>query len=263
MQESSAVPFANLDAAALARALSQIAERSDDLVDLYLERREEVGLPPEDEAPGLRLWREQGLAVRLVREGTTWLASRDAIEARQFTEALRQVARAMPTAAYPEPRLELPPWPAPAAAEEVLEFPSVLQRALRQRHVAFPLRLAVSRHRRWLQVVRAQLVPAPEQESFYSATVDLPWGRYGTLLADCSLASAERLASALTGLFRARQAATPETCRGVVVLGPAAAADAAMDRFKKFDKLKFLHSQLYQTRPVCRDNPHWRDIDKN
>jgi hypothetical protein len=113
------MPFAELDTAAVARTLSQIAEQPEDVVDAFFERREELELPPEDEGPGLRIWREEGFAVRLVREGRTWLATRDAIEGRPFAEALRQVARALPSATYPEPALRLPAVAAPAAEPEL------------------------------------------------------------------------------------------------------------------------------------------------
>ena len=48
------MPFSELDTAAVARTLSQIAEKPEDVVDAFFERREEAELPPEDEGPGLR-----------------------------------------------------------------------------------------------------------------------------------------------------------------------------------------------------------------
>jgi predicted Zn-dependent protease len=219
------VPFASLDTAAAARTLSQIADQEDDLADLYLERREELTLPPEDEGPGIRLRREEGLAVRLVRQGRTWLASRDSLDAGSFRGALRQVARALPAAAYPEPRLEAGPWEATDGVEELALFSRSVQRSLRDHHVAFPLRLSVSRHRRWLQVVGTRLVVEPEAERFYSLRADLPWGRYGALLPDPSKDGAEEEVSrALIRAFRAREAAPPEAHRSTVVLAPGAAA---------------------------------------
>src|SRR5260370_8794443 len=62
-----AMPWSQLDTAAVARALSQIAEQPEDLVDAYFERREEVELPPEEDAPGLRVWRGGGVPARLPR----------------------------------------------------------------------------------------------------------------------------------------------------------------------------------------------------
>jgi predicted Zn-dependent protease len=220
------MPFSKLDTAAVARTLSQIAEQSTDVVDAFFERREEVELAPEGEAGGLRVWREEGFAVRLVREGLTWLASRDAIEARPFAEALRQVARAISAASYPEPNLEVAP-PEPIAASELLDFPAALARAVRAHHVGFPLRVAVRRHRRWIQVVGPRLVPGPESEAFYSCAVESSWGRYGALLPRLSTGAGgaiEEVALAVVALFRARQAPSPAPFRGPVVLAPAAVA---------------------------------------
>jgi predicted Zn-dependent protease len=213
------MPFSKLDTAAVARTLSQIAEQPDDVVDAFFERREEVELAPEGDPGGLRAWREEGFAVRLVREGLTWMASRDAIESRPFAESLRQVARAISAASYPEPTLEVGP-PDPVAAPELLDFPGLLSRAVRAHHVGFPLRVAVRRHRRWVQVVGPRLVAGAESESFYSCTVESSWGCYGTLLPRLSGAAAEELASTAVALFRARQALPPAPFRGPVVLAP-------------------------------------------
>lgn len=219
-----ATPFADLDRAAVARAVSQLAQRPGDFVDAYFERLEEVELPADGEAPGMRVRREEGFAIRLVREGRTWLASRDDLRPRSFAQALRQVARVLPAAAYPEPRLELPPWAETPVETALLDFPTRLQRAIRQRHVAFPLRLTLRRHRRDLQVVGLGPVPDPERESFYSLTADLAWTRWGTLLTDLGPATVERVAEALVTLFRARHAAPPTPFEGTLVLESAAAA---------------------------------------
>ena len=175
------MPFAELDRAAVARSLTQLAQRPEDFAEAYFERLEEVELPPDGEAPGLRVRREEGFAVRLVREGRVWLASRDELAPRAFAEALRQVARVLPAAAYPEPRLAVARWPEVRPEPELLELPSRLQRAVRQRHVAFPLRLTLRQHRRDLQVVGLGPVPDPERERFFSLAVEMPWGRWGTL----------------------------------------------------------------------------------
>lgn len=217
------MPFQGLDKAGVARALAQIAEREDDLVDAYFERTEETELAPQEEAPGQRIRREEGLAVRLVRDGHTWLAARDSIAPHLFAEALRQVARVLPAAAYPEPELTMEPW-LPGAALELAEFPPAVERAVRSQHVAFPLRLTVRRHRRESQVVGPRVVPPPEHERFYSVVAESAWGRYGTLLSELGEASATHVASALVGAFRARQAPAHAAGRIPVVLGPAAAA---------------------------------------
>jgi predicted Zn-dependent protease len=219
------MPFSQLDTAAVARTLSQIAEQPDDVVDAFFERREETELPPEDEGPGLRVRREEGFAIRLTREGHTWLASRDSISAKPFAEALRQVARALPSATYPEPAFVLPPIePDPRTAVELLGIPEALTRAIRSHHVGFPARLTVRRHRRWIQVVGPRLVAGQEQESFYSLQAEAAWGAYGALYPRLDSTAVESFAAALVHLFRARQASSPESYRGSAVLAPAAVA---------------------------------------
>lgn len=213
----------DLDTAAVARALSQVADRTDDLVDAYFERLEVAEVPPEDEAPGLWLRREEGFAVRLVRDGATWLSSRDGFDSRGFGEAIRQVARALPAATYPEPAFDSGPT-AELHAAELLAFPELLTRAIRNHHVGFPVRISVSRHRRWTQVVGPRLVPGPEEETFYSAVVESAWGRHGALLPRLDAAAAEAVAAPAVALFRARHAPPPEPFRGVAVLAPAAVA---------------------------------------
>jgi len=233
------MPWSELDTAAVARTLAQIAELPDDLVDAYFEWREEVELPPEDEAPGLRIWREEGFAVRLMRGQRTWMASRDGIAERPFAEALRQVARALPPVGYPEPRVRAAPIPAgasgasdPAGAASIADlahvlrdFPQAVARAVRAHHVGIPVRLTLRRHRRWLQVVGSRLVPEPQSESFYSCVLESQWGRHGALLPRLDAAAAEQIATAAVGLFRARNAAAvPPSFHGVAVLAPAAVA---------------------------------------
>jgi len=217
------MPFSRLDTAAVARTLSQIAEQADDVVDAFFERREEVELAPEGEPGGLRVWREEGFAVRLAREGRTWLASRDAVESRSFAEALRQVARAFSAASYPEPALEMEP-PETLAVHGLLDVPGAFSRAVRAHHVGFPLRLSLRRHRRWVQVVGPRLVAGAESETFYSFTAESSWGRYGVLLPRLDASAIEETAAAVVALFRARQAAPPASFHGPAVLGPAAVA---------------------------------------
>jgi predicted Zn-dependent protease len=231
-------PFAALDLPAAARALAQVADRPGDLVDAYFERTEEVALPPEDRAgpaPGIEVRREEGLAIRLVRDGHAWLAARDSLDDAAFSGALRRTARALPPASYPAPHLAAAPWPGAARAPEVRELPSRLARAIRARHAAFTLRLTVRRHRRWLQVIGGEkLLPAGERESFYSLDAELPWVsgaagrdgafRHGALLPEPTDAAVDDFAELLVGLFRAREAPPPAAARGPVVLAPAAAA---------------------------------------
>jgi predicted Zn-dependent protease len=218
------MPWSELDTAAVARALSQIAEQPEDLVDAYFERREEVELPPEDEAPGPRVWREEGFAVRLLRGQRTWMASRDGIAERPFAEALRQVARALPAVGLPEPQVRASPAAGAADLGELRDFPAAVARAVRAHHVGFEVRLTLRRHRRWLQVVGPRLVGEPQSESFYSCTLDSAWGRHGALLPRLDAAAAAEVAAAAVALFRARHAPPPASLRGVAVLGPAAVA---------------------------------------
>lgn len=218
------MPLSGLDATAVARCLSQIADRSDDLADAYFERSEEIEYPAADEEPGIRLRREEGFAIRLVREGQSWLAARDRIAAAPFGEALRQVARALPSAPYPEPGLEPAPFAAPEDTRWLARFPTLVTRAIRRQLAAFPMRIRVRRHRRWVRVIGTQLVPEPQSESFHSCDVDLPWGRFGALFPDLTDATAERVATSLTTLFRAQEATRVGATRCPVVLGPAAAA---------------------------------------
>ena len=216
-------PFAGLDATAVARALAAIADRPDDLAEVYFERRAEVELPAADAGPGLRERREEGLAVRLVRGRRAWSASRDRIATRELEEALRQVARALPAAA-PAPELEVEPWRAAVPRAELLALPGELERALRRRHVAFPLRLSARWHRRDSRVVSPRWSAPLEREVFFSVEIDLPWGRCGALATRLDGATAEGLAQALVARFRARDAAPPAAGRPPLLLAPPATA---------------------------------------
>ena len=218
------MPLSGLDATAVARCLSQIADHGDDLAEAYFERLEEVEYPAADEEPGIRVRREEGFAIRLVRDGRSWLAARDQITTGAFGEAMRQVARALPAAPYPEPTLDPAPFPTLEDTSRLARFPTAVTRAIRRQLAAFPMRLRVKRHRRWLRVIGTQLAPEPQSESFYSCDVDLPWGRFGALTPDLSGGTVERLATSLTTLFRAQDAPRVEPAERSVVLAPPAAA---------------------------------------
>lgn len=215
--------LSGLDTAAVARALAQIAERDEDLAEAYFERCEEVELAPAGESAALRVRREEGLAVRLVRGASAWLASRDGIAGGAFVEALRQVARAQPRAALPDPELAPPPW-GPVEAPELAAFARAVEAAVRARHAAFDYRLRLRRHRRRLQVVGTRVVPAAEAESFYSCAAELAWGRFGALFGELGAAAADEVAAALVARFRARDAAPPASGRVPLLLGPATVA---------------------------------------
>lgn len=218
------MPFAGLDRGALSRALAQLVDGPDDLVEGYLERLEVVELPAAGGPPGVCRWREEGLAVRIVRGDRTWAASRDRLDGAAFAEAARQVARVVPRAALPVPVIEADPWPAPGRPTELEELPRRVDRLLRDRRVAFPYRLALRRHQRDLQVLGPQLVPAPERETFYSFRAELEHASVGGLLVELGDAAAEQVAGRLADAFRSREAAAPEAATTAVVLGPGAAA---------------------------------------
>lgn len=218
------MPFSQLDAAAISRSLAQVAEREGDVAEVFFERLEDVELPPLEGEPGLVVRREAGFAVRLLRDGLSWIAARDGFDRGFFTAALRQVARAQPQAPYPEPPLVVRGFGEPPEAPEVLELPARLNRRIRDHHVAFRYALRVSRHRRQTQVIGTRLVPAPQSELFYSCAVELPWGRYGTLLPSLDSAAVDALAATLVASFEARSAAPPAPRTPVLVLGPQATA---------------------------------------
>ncbi len=223
-ESMSETPFNELDSAGIARSLSQIADRPGDLADAFFERSEEIELPPEDRSPGLRVRRESGFAVRLARDGKTWLAGRDRIDSEVFQDALRRVARAMPRAPYPYPDLGDDRWREPPDAPELLEFPTAVARALRAHHVAFPALLTARRHRRWVRVIGTQLASGTERESYYSFVAEMPWGRAGGLLSELGADTAEEVARQLVHLYRARDQPPPAPWAGVTVLGPSATA---------------------------------------
>ena len=220
-------PFSGLDDAALGRSLAQVADRTDDIADLFLERYEEVEVGTEEEDPGLLTRREQGLAVRLLRDGLTWLSAQDGISGALLERALREVARALPPAAYSPPTKLEAPYREPIDAAEVQSFPALLERSIRSRHVAFPFALKVRRHRRWVRVIGPRLVTDTASESFYSLVVRLPWGRYGRLVLALDERTAEETADALIEHVRAHDAA-PGSLSGAagkpIVLGAAATA---------------------------------------
>ena len=218
------VDLAELDTVAVGRGLAQIADRPGDVVDAYFECREEVELPPEGEAPGLRCRREEGLAVRLLRRGRSWLASRDAIDGDAFQSAVRQVARALPAATYPAPRFRASEPEPEIEAPELLAWPAAVERRLERRYVGLPLRLTVRRHHRRSRVIGSSLAADPQEERFYSCVAELPWARHGAILERLDEAAATEVVDSLLGLYRAREAPAAGCGRESVVLAPAATA---------------------------------------
>lgn len=218
------MPFTSLDTTAISRSLYQIAEREGDLADAFFERSERLELPDVGDPPGVRVCREQGFAVRLVREGRSWLATRDEIEPVAFGDALRQVARVMPSAPYSPPALPFAEWPPPAPPQELYRLPGEVTRAIRRRLAGFPLQLSVRRHRRWIRVVGTRLAPEQQTEEFYSYRARMPWGRDGGLLTSLDEGAVERIADSLTSMFRARESVTVDPGRRPAVLAPLACA---------------------------------------
>jgi predicted Zn-dependent protease len=217
------MPFTSFDTAAAARAVAEIADQPDDLAEAFFERREELEWRPDAVAVGWRARREEGLAVRLVRGGKVWLASRDGISGHLLIEAVRQVARAQPRAVLAEPALESGPW-GEAMAEDMPPFSGLLERALRAQYVAFPMLLTLRRHRRWTLVVGPKLVGPAQSEAFYSLLAEMPWGRQGRFCERLDEETASRFAATLVERFRARSAPAPESGRVALALGPQAAA---------------------------------------
>ena len=224
MCQNPGVPLSGVDVAACARWLAQVADHPGDHADLFLERREELELPPGERRPGLRVVREQGLAVRLLRDRQTYLASADRLDGGAFADALRRAARALPATSLSEPALAVPAWPEPAGGRELVAFAEAIRAGLRASLVAFPLALRVRAHRRWVQVVGARLLAPSEQEAFYSVVAETPWGALGRLLIGLDDAAAAALVAALVARFQARDAAPPERARQPLLLAPRAAA---------------------------------------
>lgn len=215
---------AHLEPPAVTRALAQIADRSGDTADLYLERREEVELPADDDAPGYRVRREAGLAVRLQRGNRSWLATGDDVSSDAFSDASRRVARALPHASYPRPAIEDPGWDGPPEAPELATFPTAVLRALRGLNADVPIRLRLRRIRRSVQTIGSQLASGVETETFYSFEAHAPDLRTGALLTALDEPAAADLARSLARRLEARETAPPEAGAVPLVLGAAAAA---------------------------------------
>ena len=218
------MPFSELDTTAISRSLCRVADRQDDLADAFFERREEIEVPPPDESSGIRVRREEGFALRLIREGRTWMASRDQIEPAEFADSMRQIARVTPVAPYTSPSLQVGPLNDLQVPDELHQFPLRVTEAIRRRLAGFPLKLTIRRHRRWVRVVGTRVAPEQEQEQFYSYEAQTPWARHGSLLAELDDSAVEAVAASLTALFRARDAPPVAPGQWPVVLGPGACA---------------------------------------
>ncbi len=215
--------FFGLDTAAISRALAQLAEHHGDEADAYLERQEVLTLPAEGEPPGLRLWREEGFALRLTRGEASWSASRDGLTPLALAAALRQVARALPRTPFSLPTPVLSGFP-PLEVGAIGLFPSLVAHKIRERRVGFPFSLKLHRHRRWLQVVGTQLVGELEQERYFSWEASLPWETLGGLADELDEDLADHIAHLLVVSFRGREAQPPPAGFERLLLAPDAAA---------------------------------------
>lgn len=217
------MPFSVLDFATVSRALSRLKERDDESIDAYFEVLEEVEQLPEEDRTFQMHRVERGFSVRLRREGRSWMASADEVTGQRFEHALRQVARVHPRSSLAVPGLRIGNLPDENLAP-LEKFPTLLARAIRVHHVAFPYDLRLRRHRRALQSVSEQLQSPPQMESWYSLEWKTPWGRGGTLEVDLSREIAANLAKSMVAFFNHREAASPQSGSRRLVLGPKAAA---------------------------------------
>lgn len=218
------MPLTQLDTGGIARSLAQIADRRDDHVDVFFEVQSEIRLRGKADALQPQRLLEQGLAVRLLRDGQSWLASSDEVTPEAFAHAVARVARARPGAVAPPPRSLAPvDWPVEDEGE-LRRFVAAAEEAIKGRHAAFPVTWDVSLHRRVSRVLGAMLSPVQQDERFFSYTAVSPWAQSGGLLLDLGAANVEAVADSLTALFRARRAPRISPGRRDVVLGPAASA---------------------------------------
>ena len=216
--------FSTAAAAAAGRCLAQVADEESDLADLFLEYRRELELRSERQGPGIVERTDQGFAVRLVRDGETFLSARDGFGEGALKSTLRDVARVIPVNAYSVPEVNPPDLPELQDDDALRRFPSTVRQAVRAHHVAFDFGMRLTHHTRRVQLVGQRLVPPPETEEFFSLVFSTPWGRFGALSAELDQACADSLAKSLVERFHARDAAPISRCKVPVVLGPGATA---------------------------------------
>jgi len=218
------MPLTRLDTGGIARSLAQIADRPDDHVDVFFELDSEIGVVGRADALTPQRRAEQGLAVRLLRDGKSWLASSDEVTPEAFADAVARVARARPGAVSRPPR-SLGRFELDSGSDSSLRrFVAAVESAITERHAAFPMTWDLRHHRRVSRVLGAMLSPTQQDEQFFSCIAVTPWFRWGSLLLDLEPANVEAVAGSLTALFRARRAQSPSAGRYNLVLGPAAAA---------------------------------------
>jgi len=219
------MPLSNLETGGIARCLAQVADRSRDHVDSFFEVLSETGVSGPSGALESESRSESGLAVRLLREGRSWLASSDGISPALFSRAVARVARARPSAVAPPPRSLVGEALRLEDPSELAGFVDAVELAIKRRHATFPIEWDLRSHRRHSRVVGAMLSPEQQEEAYYSCVARTPRSRWGTLLADLEGSTVENVAESLTAVFRGSRATPVATARGVdVVLGPAATA---------------------------------------
>ena len=219
------MPFSSIEVAPIARTLAQLVEQKEDICDLYLERLEQVELPPFP-SPGLLVRQESGLALRLIQGGSCWLGGHDAITSEALQDLLRKVVRRMPR--LPFPHLELGPEkrPEPESAAGLSVFASELENRLR-RHDGLPVpRARVVRYRRAVKIVSPSHATGTEIEQYFGVQLEPSEGARGRshLMTRLDEDAAERVALSYHRAFAARAATFPGPWRGACVLGPEAVA---------------------------------------
>jgi predicted Zn-dependent protease len=219
------VTFFRGDVQNLARALQAVlADPARERIEAFFERQEVVTLSDLDEARGVRVVREEGLAVRWLDDhGHQRLASADGLGIDRLRRSLRRSARQLPSDPLFMAHLE----PEPRARPEVAELQELgprIRAAVDARRVGFPFRVTVERHRRRSRVIGPHLTGEEQSEHFYSCRLDHPWGRFGLLLPDLEDSAVEAVAKRAVADFLAREKAPPDAGRARVVLGPDAAA---------------------------------------
>lgn len=218
------MPLAHLEIGGIARCLAQVAERPRDHVDAFFEVVAERRVTGVAGALGAELRIERGLAVRLLRDGHTWLASSDEISPQLLARTIARVARARPGAVVPPPRSLAAAAIEAAAGAELEAFTAAVEEAVQRRHAAFPILWDVRCHERWTRVVGAMLSPGQQRERFFSCAARMPWGSWGAVLQRLDAAAAESVAESLTTAFRAQRAPAPAAGPTCLVLAPAATA---------------------------------------
>ena len=181
-------------------------------------------MPAAGETPSVRIWREEGIAIRLVRDRRQWLAVQDDVSPEAYADAVRRVARGLTQGVLRKPRIAVRAWCPVEIEDDQRSFAARVEAALRARHMVFPMRHRVRRHRRWVRVVDRRLAADGEHESFFSCRVETRWGRWGALLPDLGAAAVSFVTDALAASFRARKSAPPRPSRTHLLLGPSAAA---------------------------------------